>query len=103
MMRDFAMKQAGLTFTNCYANPDAYVEAQLRCHEATGTDAVWDLFGIAALEEAAGSVLTTPEDEPPPSRSRPCPGGTWASSGGSTRSGTAASRSSCRCSAKMSV
>lgn len=65
MIREFAMKQYGLTFTDCYRNPDAYVEAQMRCREDTGADAVWDLFGIAALEEAAGSVLTVPEDEPP--------------------------------------
>lgn len=65
MIREFAMKQYGLTFADCYRDPGAYVEAQMRCLEDTGVDAVWDLFGIAALEEAAGSVLTTPEDEPP--------------------------------------
>lgn len=65
MIREFAMKQYGLTFADCYRNPDVYVEAQMRCREDTGIDAVWDLFGIAALEEAAGSVLTAPDDEPP--------------------------------------
>lgn len=65
MIREFALRQYGLTFGDCYRNPDVYVEAQLHCREDTGIDALWDLFGIAALEEAAGSVLTTPEDEPP--------------------------------------
>lgn len=65
MIREFALRQYGLTFAECYRNPDAYVDAQLRCLRDTGIDAVWDLFGIAALEEAAGSVLATPEDDPP--------------------------------------
>ena len=65
MVREFAMKQYGLTFADCYRDPDAYVDAQIRCRQDTGIDCVWDLFGIAALEEAAGSTMATPEDEPP--------------------------------------
>ena len=65
MIRESAIKRNGLTFAQCYRNPDAYVDAQIRYMEETGIDGVWDFFGIAALEEAAGSVLTTPEDEPP--------------------------------------
>lgn len=65
MIRESAIKEAGLTFAECYRHPERYVEAQMRCLRDTGVDAVWDLFGIPALEEAAGSELTLPEDEPP--------------------------------------
>ncbi|MCC7483125.1 MAG: uroporphyrinogen decarboxylase family protein [Hyphomicrobiales bacterium] len=65
MIRESAIKQSGLVFSDCYRDPDNYVEAQMRCLRETGVDGVWDLFGIAALEEAAGSELAVPEDEPP--------------------------------------
>ncbi len=64
-IRESAIKQNGLTFAECYRNPDAYVDAQIRYMKETGIDGVWDLLGIVALKEAAGSELTTPEDEPP--------------------------------------
>lgn len=59
------MREYGLTFRDCIKDPDAFVGAQVRYMRETGIDGVWDLFGIAALEEAAGSLLSTPEDEPP--------------------------------------
>lgn len=65
MIRESAIKHYGLTFAECFRSPDAYVDAQVWYRRETGVDGVWDFFGIAALEEAAGSELSAPEDDPP--------------------------------------
>lgn len=65
MMREFVLKHQHLKFIQCYNDADSYVNAQLKCLRETGVDAVWDLFGIPVLEEAGGSEMATPIDEPP--------------------------------------
>jgi len=64
-LREFAMKQAGITFAEADKNPRKYVEAQAEFFERYDLDAVWDLYFMTPEAEAMGCELSHPEDDPP--------------------------------------
>lgn len=63
--RDWAVSQAGFTFSEVLGNPNKYVYAQYRALRELQTDVIWDLMGVNAESEAMGSVLKLQDDAPP--------------------------------------
>ena len=63
--RDWAVSQAGFTFSEVLGNPNKYVYAQYRALRELQADVIWDLMGVHAESEAMGSVLKFQDDAPP--------------------------------------
>jgi uroporphyrinogen decarboxylase len=63
--RDWAVSQAGFTFSEVLKNPGKYVYAQYRALRELQADVIWDLMGVHAESEAMGSVLKLQNDAPP--------------------------------------
>ena len=63
--RDWAVSQAGFTFSEVLGNPNKYVYAQYMALRELQVDVIWDLMGVHAESEAMGSVLKLQHDAPP--------------------------------------
>lgn len=65
LVREYAMKQCGLTFAEVYRHPHKYVEAQMELFHKYELDGVWDLFFMSPEAEAMGCKLMHARDDPP--------------------------------------
>jgi uroporphyrinogen decarboxylase len=65
LLREFALKHAGVRFVEAYRDPDAYVRAQVKVLQDFRLDAVCDLFVTPAVDEALGAKIVFPDDDPP--------------------------------------
>ncbi len=65
LLREFALKYAGVRFSEAYSDPDTYVRAQLKVLQDFRLDAVCDLFVTPAVDEALGAKIVFPDDDPP--------------------------------------
>lgn len=65
LLREYAMKQLGLTFAEVYRHPHKYVEAQLEFFHKYELDGVWDLYYMTPEAEAMGCGLMHADDDPP--------------------------------------
>ncbi len=63
--RDWAVSQAGFTFSEVLGNSNKYVYAQYKALKELQADVIWDLMGVHAESEAMGSVLKLQDDAPP--------------------------------------
>lgn len=63
--REFGIKYAGGKYARCYADPDFYVESQLKLMRDFELDGVWDIWCTPAVDEALGAHMEVPEDNPP--------------------------------------
>lgn len=64
-LREFAMKQKGLTFREVDKHPHKYVEAQVEFFQKYDLDGVWDLYFMTPEAEAMGCELLHAEDDAP--------------------------------------
>lgn len=63
IVREWAAKQVGFSFSELMHSASKHAYAQYFCATTFGTDALWDLWGIHAEAEAMGSSLKIPENE----------------------------------------
>ena len=63
--REFGMKYAGHLMSEAYHDPQIYIDSQLRLLEDFEMDGVWDIWCTPVVDEALGSKMEFPEDDPP--------------------------------------
>ncbi len=63
--RESAIRYAGYTFADIWADGDRYVEAQSRLIEDFHLDAAFDIWCTPAVDEALGAHLELPPDDAP--------------------------------------
>lgn len=63
--REFGMKYAGHLMSEAYDNPQVYIDSQLKLLEDFEMDGVWDIWCTPVVDEALGSKMEIPEDDPP--------------------------------------